>query len=87
VKKSSSIFYLSLVSNAFMAGNFSIKSKAERKRIDQSDNWWRALGFDTSELERLVDYLSVDNMALKMSLYGMLFDVSSKKGNKDSTNI
>jgi hypothetical protein len=76
VKKSSSIFYFSLVSNAFMAGNFSIKSKAKHKHIHRSDNWWRALGFDISgreRLERLVDYLSVD--------------VSSKKGNKDSTNI
>jgi len=76
VKKSSSIFYLSLVLNAFMAGNFSIKSKAKHNHIRQSDNWWRVLGFDISgreRLERLIDYLSVD--------------VSSKKGNKDSTNI
>jgi hypothetical protein len=67
---------LSLVSNAFIADNFSIKSKATHNHIRQSDNWWRALGFDISgreRLESLVDYLSED--------------VSSTKGNKDSTNI
>jgi hypothetical protein len=46
-----------------MAGNFSIKSKAKHQHIHQSDNWWRALWFDISgleRLERLVDYLWVD---------------------------